>query len=108
MAMRPRPALLNVPVTVEVATSIARTSPAGAEEALYESCYPNGFSSGALVMSGARVARDGGEAKAAAYRYTDDAKTVLLVPVADGWQPEDLDPEAFLPDYLRFERPPAS
>ena len=40
------------------------TSPAGAEEALYESCYPNGFSSGALVMSGARVARDGGEAKA--------------------------------------------
>lgn len=65
------------------------TSPAGAEEALYESCYPNGFSSGALVMSGARVARDGGEAKAAAYRYTDDAKTVLLVPVADGWQPEE-------------------
>lgn len=65
------------------------TSPAGAEEALYESCYPNGFSVGALVMSGARVAHDGGEAKAAAYRYTDDAKTVLLVPVTDGWQPEE-------------------
>ena len=65
------------------------TSPAAAEEALYESCYPDGFSMGALVMSGARVARDGGEAKAVAYRYTDDAKTVLFVPVTDGWQAEE-------------------
>lgn len=65
------------------------TSPAAAEEALYESCYPDGFSMGALVMSGARAARDGGEAKAVAYRYTDDAKTVLFVPVTDGWQAEE-------------------
>ena len=65
------------------------TSPAAAEDALYASCYPDGFSMGALVMSGARAARDGGEAKAVAYRYTDDAKTVLFVPVTDGWQAEE-------------------
>ena len=65
------------------------TSPAAAEEALYEGCYPDGFSIGALVMSGARVARAGGESKAVAYRYTDDAKTVLSVPITDGWQAEE-------------------
>lgn len=65
------------------------TSPAAAEEALYEGCYPDGFSIGALVMSGARVARVGGESKAVAYRYTDDAKTVLSVPITDGWQAEE-------------------
>ena len=65
------------------------TSPAAAEEALYEGCYPDGFSIGALVMSGARVGRVGGESKAVAYRYTDDAKTVLSVPITDGWQAEE-------------------
>ena len=65
------------------------TSPAAAEEALYEGCYPDGFSIGALVMSGARVARVGGESKAVAYRYTDDAKTVLSVPITDGWQADE-------------------
>lgn len=65
------------------------TSPAAAEEALYEGCYPDGFSIGALVMSGARVARVGGESKAVAYRYIDDAKTVLSVPITDGWQAEE-------------------
>ena len=63
------------------------TSPAAAEEDLYQSCYPDGFSAGALVMSQAAVSRGGGEETASAYRYTDDAKTVLSVPIPDGWQP---------------------
>lgn len=62
------------------------TSPAAAEDKIYESCYLGGFSIGALVMSRARVARDGQEAQTVAYRYTDEAKTVLSVPVPGGWQ----------------------
>ena len=62
------------------------TSPAAAEDKIYESCYLDGFSIGALVMSRARVARDGQEAQTVAYRYTDEAKTVLSVPVPGGWQ----------------------
>ena len=62
------------------------TSPAAAEDKIYESCYLDGFSIGALVMSRAMVARDGQEAQTVAYRYTDEAKTVLSVPVPGGWQ----------------------
>lgn len=62
------------------------TSPAAAEDKIYESCYLDGFSIGALVMSRARVARDGQEAQTVAYRYTDEAKTVLSVSVPGGWQ----------------------
>lgn len=62
------------------------TSPAAAEDKIYESCYLDGFSIGALVMSRARVARDGQEAQTVAYRYTDEAKTVFSVPVPGGWQ----------------------
>ena len=62
------------------------TSPAAAEDEIYENCYPDGFSIGALVMSRARIARDGQEAQTVAYRYTDEAKTVLSVPVPGGWQ----------------------
>lgn len=62
------------------------TSPAAAEDKIYESCYLDGFSIGALLMSRARVARDGQEAQTVAYRYTDEAKTVLSVPVPGGWQ----------------------
>ncbi len=62
------------------------TSPCASEE-LYDACYPDGFSSGSLVMDEALVARQGAEGVGVDYRYTDEAKTVLLVPVAGGWQP---------------------
>lgn len=65
------------------------TSPAAAEEELYASCYPNGFSAGALVMSGASVSRMDGTGQSVAYRYTDEAKTVLSVPVPGGWQADE-------------------
>lgn len=66
------------------------TSPAAAEEDLYKSCYPDGFSAGALVMSYAGVAREDGAEAQAAHRYLDSAKTVLSVPIADGWQPGEV------------------
>jgi len=56
------------------------TSPCAAEDALFDQYYPNGFSSGALVMARAEV-----DGEAVLYRYTDDAKTVLKVPVPGGW-----------------------
>ncbi len=56
------------------------TSPCAAEDALLDQYYPNGFSSGALVMARAEV-----NGEAVLYRYTDDAKTVLKVPVPEGW-----------------------
>ena len=57
------------------------TSPCAAEEDWYSRCYPNGFSSGALVMAHAEA-----NGQPVLYRYTDDAKTVLKVPVPGGWQ----------------------
>lgn len=65
----------------------ADTSPAAAEDSLYESCYPNGFSAGSLTMREARVSLDGTDGELAAYRYLDADKTVLSVPVAGGWAP---------------------
>lgn len=57
------------------------TSPCAAEDALYDRYYPEGFSSGALVM--ARAMADG---QSVLYRYMDEAKTVLKIPVPGGWQ----------------------
>ena len=57
------------------------TSPCAAEDSLFDACYPAGFSSGALVMAHAEA-----NGQSVLYRYTDDAKTVLKVPVPDGWQ----------------------
>lgn len=62
------------------------TSPCAAEESRYAACYPNGFSSGALVMSRALVGEVGGMGEPVVYRYLDDAKTLLSVPVPGGWQ----------------------
>lgn len=55
------------------------TSPCASEE-LYDLCYPDGFSLGALVMEQALA-----DGEASAYRYLDEAQTVLSVPVAGGW-----------------------
>ena len=46
------------------------TSPCAAEEDWYSRCYPNGFSSGALVMAHAEA-----NGQSVLYRYMDDAKT---------------------------------
>lgn len=56
------------------------TSPCAAEDALFDPYYPGGFSSGALVMAQALV-----NGQSVLYRYTDEAKTVLRVPVPGGW-----------------------
>ncbi len=61
------------------------TSPC-ATDGLYESCYPAGFSSGALVMAEAVAAMEGGDGEVVAYRYTDDAKTVLSLPLPASWR----------------------
>ena len=58
------------------------TSPCAAEDELYDQYYPDGFSSGALVMGHAEA--NGSDVL---YRYTDEAKTVLRIPVPGGWQP---------------------
>lgn len=52
------------------------TTPCSAED------YPGGFSSGALVMAHAQA-----DGQTALYRYADDSKTVLAIPVSGGWQP---------------------
>ena len=57
------------------------TSPCAADDALYDRYYPSGFSSGALVMAHAEA-----NGQSVLYRYTDEAKTVLKVPVPGGWQ----------------------
>ena len=57
------------------------TSPCAAEESLFDAYYPAGFSSGALVMAHAEA-----NGQNVLYRYTDEAKTVLKVPVPGGWQ----------------------
>ena len=57
------------------------TSPCAAEEEFFDRYYPAGFSSGALVMAHAEA-----NEQSVLYRYTDEAKTVLKVPVPGGWQ----------------------
>lgn len=56
------------------------TSPCTAEDELYSRYYPGGFSSGALVMSRASDGKD------LRYRYLDDAKTVLSLPLSSSWE----------------------
>lgn len=56
------------------------TSPCAADEELYGAFYPDGFSAGALIMAQASAA-----GQHVVYRYTDDAKTVLELPVSNGW-----------------------
>lgn len=58
------------------------TSPCAADEAMYDLYYPDGFSSGALVMGRVTV-----NAETVLHRYTDDAKTVMSIPVSKGWGP---------------------
>ena len=60
-------------------------SPAASEE-LFDLCYPDGFSSGALQMNAATVAMANGAAESAQYRYLDDAKTVLSLPLGKPWE----------------------
>lgn len=60
------------------------TSPLTLTE-LYDAAYPEGFSTGALVMEEATVAHGDGAAKKVFYRYTDTAKTVLSLPLAQSW-----------------------
>lgn len=55
------------------------TSPCAAD--LYEACYPDGFSAGALLLERARV-----NGESVITRYRDDAQTVLLVPIPGGWE----------------------
>ena len=60
------------------------TSPLTLTE-LYDAAYPKGFSTGALVMEEATVAHGDGAAEKVFYRYTDTAKTVLSLPLAQSW-----------------------
>lgn len=60
------------------------TSPCTAEEKRFDSFYPDGFSSGALVVG--RMQANG---EAVVHRYTDAAKTVLMVPVPGGWETDE-------------------
>lgn len=59
------------------------TSPCAQEERLFDLYYPDGFSSGALVMARAQA-----NGETVVYRYTDAAKTVLSIPVPGGWLPQ--------------------
>ncbi len=62
----------------------AELSPAASDE-LYESCYPDGFSTGALIMSSASSSIDGSPPEAVTWRYADEQKTVMQLPIREGW-----------------------
>lgn len=62
-------------------------SPAASDE-LYADCYPDGFSSGALVMREASASIDGGAYTAAEWRYADEQKTVLHIMLGSAWKPD--------------------
>lgn len=62
------------------------TSPLTLTE-LYNAAYPDGFSTGALVMEEASVAQGDGASEKVFYRYTDTAKTVLSLPLSQSWEP---------------------
>ncbi len=62
------------------------TSPCASEE-LYADCYPEGFSVGALIMQEAIITCVGEESYQGTYIYTDDAKTVLTLPLASPFAP---------------------
>lgn len=70
--------------TLPNAFQSTETSPCASTE-LIDSCYPNGFSTGALVMHSAEVTRQGNSSNVS-YRYADDAKTVLTLPLSKAWQ----------------------
>lgn len=63
----------------------ADTSPCAAEE-VYDRSYPDGFSSGSLVMREAKARVADGTDAPVRYRYTDAAKTVLSLPLPSAWQ----------------------
>lgn len=57
------------------------TSPIATEE-LYNLCYPDGFSTGSVTIGRAAVSGEG-----VVFRYLDEAKTVVSLPVSQDWQP---------------------
>lgn len=57
------------------------TSPIASEE-LYETCYPDGFSTGSVTIGRAEVSGEG-----IVFRYLDEAKTVVSLPLSRAWQP---------------------
>ena len=59
----------------------ADTSPLNTE-ADFARFYPEGFSTGALMLQSAAV-----DGQPVLHHYLDDAKTVLSLPIAEGWQP---------------------
>lgn len=67
--------------TMPNAYQSAQSSPLATVED-YEAFYPDGFSAGALVMESARIGD-----QPVRHRYTDEEKTVLSLPVEEGWQP---------------------
>lgn len=60
------------------------SSPLATEES-YDLGYPDGFSAGSLVMEKATADMGAGE-KSVVYRYTDQAKTVLTLPLPALWR----------------------
>lgn len=61
----------------------SETSPAGTEE-LFDACYGDDFRTGGLLMDSAQV--NGADV---AYAWQDEARTVLMLPLEDGWAPEE-------------------
>lgn len=59
------------------------TSPAATDE-LFDSCYPEGFSTGGLLLDSAEV-----DGASVAYAWQDTARTVLTLPLAAPWQPDE-------------------
>ena len=51
-----------------------------------EDCCPAGFSAGSLVIDEATLHRADGISQPV-YRYTDEARTVLSIPLEEAWQP---------------------
>lgn len=72
-------------------------SPAAIED-IYDLCYPNGFSPGAITME--QVLVDGQQAS---YAYDDTTKTIQRIALSQAWQPNDwidvlLEYEIMIPD----------
>lgn len=57
------------------------TSPIASEE-LYDQCYPGGFSTGSVTIGRAAISGEG-----IVFRYLDEAKTVVSLPLSQDWQP---------------------
>ena len=66
----------------------SETSPCGDSEMLGADCYPEGFSIGWLKVSAACELNQQGEPTAGIdYRYTDENRQTLLLPLSAPWQP---------------------